>query len=61
MKLTCCECGKKYEIEVSPTLKNIEPFDFPGKNLVGITKCPYCGLRHWLFLIKVAEKWTEEL
>ncbi len=55
MRLVCCECGKEYEVDVNPP-KNFEAIvtmQDIGRNLFGITRCPHCGLEHFLLLIKL--------
>lgn len=59
MKLQCCKCGKEYEVDWL-TAKNVDRFiELPAKSAGAIIKCPHCGLRHWLFIVKFAEEWAE--
>jgi len=56
MKLKCCDCDKEYEIDLYPEPKNVEPvptYKDIGRNFIAVTKCPYCGLEHLLFLVKL--------
>lgn len=54
MRLICCDCEKEYDVDLNPEVnfRAIPTLVSIGRNLIGITKCPHCGLEHFLFLIK---------